>query len=159
MAIRIEQKKNLNAVEFISGDDDAIDVENSDIEEYMKTGDVTKLKFLADKQPTIFMLNFEFKGNEAMRVKDSVMSGRDSEGKPALTLGTWAFKIAKLSLKGIKNPDDLPEGSRLVFKKDEKGYAHDDLITQLDKFGIVDEIFKFYSSLTATAPRLQTKNS
>lgn len=158
MAIRVEQKRRLNALEVVSVNDDAIDQENSDIKEYKKTGDIAKLKFLENKQPTIFLMNFELKGKEAAMVKNSMLEGKDEDGNPQVTLGSWAFRVVKYTLKDIKNPADLPEECRLVFKKDDRGYAHDNLLSQLDTFGIIDELFSFYTTLALTGAKSNAKN-
>ena len=158
MAIIIQKQLPINAVEVVSEQDDALDLEASDIEGYKKTGDLSKLKFIADKQPTIFLCNFSLKGQQATVVKNSMMGGTDDEGKPVVAFGTWSFRVAKYCLKDIKNPDGLAEDSKLIFKKDEKGLAHDDLLATLDRIGIVNEIFSMYSALALTSVRANAKN-
>lgn len=159
MAIRIEQKRALNAVELVSVNDDAIDTENSNIEEYQKTGDLVHLKYLPDKAPTIFLMNFEHKGKEGAMVKNAMLEGKDENGAPTFTVGSWAYKIVKLTLKDIKNPPDLPEDCRLVYRKDDRGYAHDETIAKMDRYGIVEELFAFYSKLALTGAKSNAKNS
>lgn len=158
MAIIIQKQQPINAVEVISEQDDALDLEASDLEAYKKTGDVSKLKFIEDKQPTIFLCNFSLKGNQATTVKNSMMGGTDDDGKPVVAFGTWSFRVAKYCLKDIRNPEGLPEDAKLLFKKDEKGLAHDDLIAMLDRVGIVNEIFAMYSALALVGAKANAKN-
>jgi hypothetical protein len=158
MAIRFEQKQKLNALELVSVNDDAIDADNSDIAAYKETGDINKLKFLADKQPTIFLMNFELKGREAMLIKNAMLEGKDEGGNPQLAFGSWTFRIIKYTLKDIKNPADLPEDCSVVFKKDERGYVHDSILNKLDSLGILDELFGFYSRLALSAVKSNAKN-
>lgn len=158
MAIKIEQRKPLNAIQIVSELDDAIDMQASDWEEYKKTGDMSKLQFMAGKQPTIFLCNFAPKGHEASAIKDSMLGGRDDEGQPKLQLGSWSFKVVKFTLKDIQNPPDLPLEQQLKFKKDSQGYAHDDVVTELDRLGIVNEIFAMYTALTMGGARANAKN-
>lgn len=159
MAIRAEKKRPLNALEYVSVNDDAIDLEASDIDDYKKTGDASKLKYLPNMQPTIFLLNFELKGRDAELIKNSLFGGKDADGKPQVTMGTWSFVVAQVTLKDIRNPDGLSVDEALVFRKNEKGNAHADLIATLERFGIVDEISSLYSTLTMTRERANAKNS
>lgn len=158
MAIKFEKSRPLNAVEVVSELDDSIDMEASDWEGYKATGDMAKLKFVAGKQPTIFLCNFDLKGKEGAQIKNAMIDGQDDEGKPKIALGSWSFKVAKYVLKDIKNPADVPAGSQLVFKKDQHGYAHDDVIAELDKVGIVNELFAMYSTLVLGGARAHAKN-
>ncbi len=148
MAIKFEQKKPLNAIEVISTDDDAIDKEASDIDGYLETGEVSKLKFIPNKQPTIFLCNFNLKGFEAEEIQNAVLSKMDRSGKPGYSIGSYAFKIAKICLKEIKNPADLPSEYHFAFKKDKDGYVHDDLLAILNQYGIIGAIFNMYNALT-----------
>lgn len=158
MAIKVQRKKPLNALEIICSFDDAIDQDNSDIEEYKKTADISHLKFHPDKQPTVFLCNFELKGKESANVKNAMISGKDDEGNPQLALGTWSFRVVKYTLKDIKNPTDLAADEKIEFKKDKDGYAHDDLIATLDNLGVVTEIFSFYTQLVTGGAGANAKN-
>jgi len=158
MAIVVQKRAPINAVEVISESDDALDLQASDLEAYKKSGDVSKLKFVAGKQPTIFLCNFALKGAQAASLKNSMLGGTDDEGKPQVAFGTWSFRVAKFCLKDIRNPEDLPEDSKLLFKKDEKGFAHDDLLVELDSLGILNEIFAMYSTLVLGGARANAKN-
>ena len=51
--VKIDPKK---VVKTVSAMDSAIDKENSDMEKFEKTHDVKYLKFLADQQPTFFLV-------------------------------------------------------------------------------------------------------
>ena len=158
MAIQLQKKLPINAVEIISQHDDALDLEASDWEGYKETGDVSKLKFIPGKQPTIFLCNFLMKGKEAVALKNSMLSGVDEEGRPRLSYGSWSFKVVKYALKDIKNPDGIPDDAKLVFKKDEQGYAHDDLLVTLETIGVVNEIFGMYNALVTGSARANAKN-
>ncbi len=158
MAISIQKRMPINAVEVISESDDAVDHAASDWEEYKKTGDVSKLKFLEGKQPTIFLCNFALKGTQAAALKNSMLGGTDDDGKPQVAFGTWSFRVAKYCLKDIRNPDDLPDDAKLMYKKDEKGLTHDDLLVTLDSLGIINEIFAMYSALVLGGVRANAKN-
>jgi hypothetical protein len=153
MAIKLVQKRNLSAIRFISQNDDSIDLENSNYDEYLKTGIEDNLKFIDGKQPTVFVCNFELKGKESAFVKDSMIKGTDSEGKPSVAIGSWSFKLVKTVLKDIINPDYLTPEEKIVFKSDKGGYATDDLISLLDRYNIVSEIFGMYNAMTTIEGR------
>ncbi len=158
MAIRIEQRRALNAVEIVSELDDAIDKEASDLAGYQETADISKLKFLPGMTPTVFLCNFSLKGKEPAHIKNSMVGGVDDDGRPSITMGTWSFKVVKYTLKDIKNPEGIAEDQKLVYKKDQNGYAHDDVLATLDQLGILNEIFGFYSRLVMVGPKANAKN-
>lgn len=158
MAIKFQRKASINAVEVISENDDAIDQEKSDFKAYRETGDTSKLAFLPGKQPTIFLCNFALKGKEAAAIKNAMVDGKDEDGDPKLAIGTWSFRVARFTLKDIKNPADLPADEQLQFKKDEAGYCHDEVLAQLDQYGIINEIFAMYSSLVLGGAKANAKN-
>jgi len=158
MAIKLEKKRNLSCIEFISKNDDALDLERSNIEEYEKTGDVIHLVFLADKEPTKFICNFQLKANELANIKNSMLSGVDSDGKPNISLGSWTYRVVKYVLKDIQNPNYLNPEEKIVFKKDSQGYVHDELMVILDNTGIASEIFSMYTTLTTSESKQNAKN-
>lgn len=158
MAIKRLEQTNLNHVEVISENDDALDLENSDFEKYRETANVNHLKFLPDLQPTTFVCNFNLKGRDLAGVQNAIIDGTDDDGKPKVALGSWSYKVAKVTLKDIKNPDYLKPEERIEFKKDHKGLIHDDILTMLHRAGVVNEILGMYTSLTQTPQRRETKN-
>lgn len=158
MAIKLNQKNPINAVIVISKNDDAVDLKASKWDDYKETADVSKLAFLPDAQPTRFLCNFELSSRQMAAVKNGMLSGKDDEGNPQLTLGSWAHRVVKFTLKDIQNPESVPEAERIVYKKDENGLAHDDLIGTLDRYGIVDEIFGFYTKLALSSTKDNAKN-
>lgn len=147
MAMRAIKSIPLTAIELVSKNDDALDLEKSDWEQYQKTGDLNHLKFVEGKVPTYFICNFDFKRSEAESVKNSMIGGKDDNGDAKVALGSWSFRIAQLALKDIKNPEDLPEDEKILYKKDRQGYAHENVILQLERMGVVNEIFSLYSAL------------
>ena len=157
MAIRTQARARLNAVEMIAKIDDAID-DGADYDAYVKANDRNLLKFKPGLQPTVFLLNLEFSGKEAEAVKNAIVSGKDEDGSPKVALGSWSFKVAKLSLKDIINPPDVPLEAQMKMKKDDRGFAHDDLLGELDRLGIVQDIFSFYTTHVMSPARSAAKN-
>ena len=158
MALKRTIAKALNAVEVISREDDSLDLEKSDWEGYASSGDVSKLAFVADKQPTIFLCNFELKGKQAESIKNNMLSGKDEDGNPRVALGSWSFKVVKIVLKDIKNPEYLAPTEIIMMKRDKDGLVHDDLLGELDGMGVINEIFAMYSSLTNLGGKANAKN-
>jgi hypothetical protein len=159
MAFKIAEKKPLNAIQVISKNDDALDTDKSNWEQYEKTGDVAHLVFVPDKQPTIFLCNFELKGKQAAAIKNSMLGGRDDEGNASVALGTWSFRVVKQTLKDIKNPADLSPAECIQFKADKDGLAHDDVLAELDRYGVLNEIFAMFTALTMAGVKGNAKNS
>jgi hypothetical protein len=158
MALKIVNKRALNQIEVISKNDDALDLDNSNWEEYEKTADMAHLKFVTDKQPTIFLCNFELKGKESASVKNSMLGGRDDDGNPSVALGSWSFRVVKYALKDIKNPDYLEANERINFKKDKDGLVHDECLAELEKYGVINEIFAMYTTLAMAGVKGNAKN-
>lgn len=158
MAIRVVAKQNLKAVEVISRNDDALDMDKAEYDEYIKTGDISKLAFVENKQPTRFIVNFELSGKEAALVKNEIMGGRDEDGKPKMSYGSWQHRVAKYTLKDIQNPTDVPKEEQLELKKDSQGYVNDFTMGLLERYGIVDDIFALYSHLVLDSAKQNSKN-
>jgi len=159
MAIILKKESvNLNCVEVISENDDALDLEKSDFEKYRETGNINHLRFIPDKQPTIFICNFNLRGKDLASITNAMIEGTDEDGKPKVAIGTWAYKIAKLTLKDIKNPSYLTDEEKIEFKKDHKGLIHDDVLALLHRAGVVNEILTMYTTLTQTPAKRELKN-
>lgn len=158
MALKKAIYKALNAVEVICKADDALDLEQSDWEGYSDTGDVSKLVFKPNMQPTIFLCNFELKGKQAEQIKNNMLGGKDEDGNPKVALGSWSFRVVKQTLKDIKNPADINIDEALVMKKDKDGLVHEDLLGELDRLGVINEIFGMFSSLAMGGTKANAKN-
>lgn len=146
---------NLKCIELISLRDDAVDEEGSNYDEYIKTLDRKHLKL--NGEPSLFILNMDFKGKEAQQIKNASMSAKDDDGKASLALGSLSFTIARLALKDIKHPEG--EGNVLPFMKGRDNNAHENLIGSLDRMGVVNEILAVYSQHVANPTRTEAKNS
>jgi len=158
MAFKTTITKKLNAIRFISKMDSALDLEASDYDKYLEdpVQNEPLLKFVEGQTPTIFVLNFELTGKEQAQLQDHMFSGVDEEKNPKFSLGKWGYNVVKTCLKDIQNP--LNESQVIRIKKDAKGYVDDEVMTQLQKFGLVSEIFNLYFALTQNDARANSKN-
>lgn len=145
---------NLKCIELISLGDDAVVEDESNYDEYIKTLDRKHLKLKAE--PSLFILNLDFKGREAQQIKNASMSAKDDDGKASLALGSLSFTIAKLGLKDIKHPEN--EANTLPYMKGKDNHAHENLIGTLDRLGVVNEILAVYSQHVANPTRAEAKN-
>lgn len=161
MAVKVTavQAKAMNAVEILSKTDDAIDMEKSEWEEYTKTLDEKHLVFVPDLQPTRFICNFEFNSDDAKKIKNHMLGGKDEDGKPTFAFGDWASEVTRRSLKDIQQPDYLKAEEKIEFKKDSVGFVGPKTMSLLERYGIVDEIFSHYSRLILQSTRAQAKKS
>lgn len=157
MAVRASASPKVAAVRIISRTDDALDWDNPDMDFDKYLEDAVKnescLKFKEGAEPTVFLCNFDFNGHESATIKNFMLGSQDkfsgeSKGGQKMTMGSWAYMVAKYALKEIQNPADLPEADRLVLKKESGKYADDQTIGGLARIGIVDEIFVHYLNLT-----------
>ena len=158
MAVRKGAKRNLKNLEIISEQDDAVDMDQSDWDQYKETCDTKYLVFKPNTEPTIFLCDFELKGKEAENVKNAMLKGVDEDGNPSLAIGSYSHRIVKYTLKDIKNPGDLSAEDRIEYKKESGQYAHADTIAELETLGIVTEIFNFYTRLVLAGARANAKN-
>ena len=148
MAIKRVDTKKLDNVIIVSKNDDAIDEENSDWDAYLEDYKMDHLSFLADKEPTKLVCNFRFSASEIAEVKNSMMSSiNKSTSQPNLSVGSYQQNIARFGLKDIQNPEYVPAHDRLTLKKNGK-HLRDDSIEMLEQYGLVDEIFTAYTTLT-----------
>jgi len=155
MAIRYKPNIDLKMFKLIAKIDDALD-EGSDHDKYIETGDESHLKLKAT--PTYFILNLDLKKAEAERIKNSMTSSKDDEGRPSVSMGSWQFAVTKAVLKDIVNPSDLPLEEHLVFKKSGLGFPTDDLLATLDRLGIAADIFGVYTQHVLKSSRSEAKN-
>lgn len=146
---------NLKCIELISLRDDAVDEDGSDYDMYIKTLDRSHLKL--NGEPSLFILNLDFKGREAQAIKNASMSAKDDEGKASLALGSLSFIITRFGLKDIKHPEGASD--TLPFVKGKDNNVHDNLIGTLDRLGVVNEILAVYSQHVANPTRAEAKNS
>lgn len=155
MAIKIPKSNvNLKAVELVSLSDDAVDVEKSDYEEYIKT--LSEQHLHLTKTPSRFVLNLDVKGREAQSLKNSMLKTRDDEGKPTMSYGSYSFELAKMVLKDIVHPEG--ETDVILFQKGKDGKPSDDLLALLDRIGVVGEIMSVYSQHILNPTRAEAKN-
>lgn len=158
MAMRNSKKRDLSALELVARNDDAINFKASNYAEYVKELDEKHLVFVEGAQPTRFILNFEFDGKGAQKVKNSMIASKDDNDEPSVSLGTWQFQVARQALRAITNPPDLPLAEQFIMRRDEKGLVHDELLAKLDKQGIIQDIFTAYSAMVLTPERANAKN-
>lgn len=157
MGISVQRIKRLNCVQIISRIDDAVDNDNSDWDLYDKDPieNASALKFLAGKQPTNFICNFELEAKDDARIKDAMFGGIDEDKNPKPAYGGWSLAVVKYTLKGIENPPGITEP--IIFKGDAKGHVSDETLNTLQKAGIIQEIFNHYLNLTNFAVGKNTK--
>jgi hypothetical protein len=159
MAIRVVEGRSLAVVELVSKVDDALDMTPEAYADYIKSGgDHARLKFKSGCQPTVFVLTFNLSGRDQAAIKDGMVLEKSGDGAPAVSFGSWQYRIAKLTLKDIRNPADLPLEQQLLMKKDDKGHADDELLAKLSRWGVIDEIFSLYTTLVMDPARANAKN-
>jgi hypothetical protein len=159
MAFKTSELKNLNNIEIVSSVDPALDVEKEVWLEYAKnpTQNVNLLKLKEKQEPTRFLCNFEFSGDEAAEIKDAMIKRTARRSKEVnVSYGSWQHTVTRLALKDIKDPSDHKDG--IKFKKDSLGYVSDFTMSQLTRFGIIPDIFEVYVNLTQTSENQEIKN-
>jgi len=158
MAIKLSQVKRLNSVHIISKRDDAVDEEQTEWDRYDEdpVNNLDAIKYHAEKEATKFICNFEQTGKEVASIKDAMIKGFDDDKNPMVAYGKWAYTVARMTLKDIQNPPNV--GDVIIFKKDGKGYVTDEILTKLERLGIVQEIFQHWIHLTQDDSKPQAKN-
>ena len=152
MAFKVHNLPKIDNVTVVSKHDDAVNHDETDWHDYVKDYDYKKLHFLPGKEPTKFICNFSHNADEAATLKNSMMGGYDDvTKKPKVTIGSYQQMVVRFSLKSIVNPSSLPKNEHLDLKKDGK-YVHIDSLTKFERWGLVDEIFQAYSTMTKANP-------
>lgn len=158
MAFKIQHTKPINAVEIISRNDEAIDREKSDFTKYdddpIDNKDAIVLK--PGMEPTIFLCNFQLTGSQQAAIQNAMLTGVDENNQPKMTIGSWAYSVVKHVLKDIRNPAN--EADCIQFKRLGNGLVHDDTMTLLSRYGLINEIFNHYVNLTQTDVGKNIKN-
>jgi len=147
MAVVTTNIKKLNAVRLFSQADDAIDHEATDWDAYEDNPlDESLIKLVADKQATVFLCNFDFKGKEKTKVDDAVFGAMDKDAKsPKVNYSAWSYEVVRHALKDIQNPPDVKDVIKM--KKDSGTLVSPETMTMLGNAGIVSEIFKYWLAL------------
>jgi len=162
MAIKLTEirKKSLKDIKMISKVDDAIDWDSDDTdwEAYSDSLDIEKLAFKEGAQPTYFVCDFELKEKDQRAIKNYLLTGKDTEGKPTFAFGDWSSEVTRRCLKKIEQPSDLNPMDRIPFETDRDGFLNKKTMGILQRLNIVEEIFAQYGRLTGTEDRKNQKN-
>ena len=168
MPIRLDRRRDLSVVKLICKVDDVIGVSNQADDdgdsprdeayaEYLKELDESHLKLTSE--PTRLILNFDLKGKDAETVKNSMLGNSGGGGGVSLALGTYQYTVARLTLKAIDNPSDMPLQDQILFKDHNgNGRPNDETLRRLDRIGALANILAAYQELVG-APRADAKNS
>ena len=147
MAVTSTNIKKLNSVRLFSRADDAIDHDATDWDAYDDDPlNESLIKMLPEKEPTVFLCNFEFKGKDSTVVNDAVFGAMDrNEKSPKVNFNNWAYQVVRHGLKDIKNPAGVDDVIKM--KKDSGLYVSEETMTKLEQAGIVGEIFRHWQTL------------
>lgn len=157
MALKKSTKVIPTAVEVISKHDDALDLEQSNFEEYEATGDINHLVFIENKQPTRFICNFNLKAKEKQEIMNISQEISDS-GRRQVNIGSLIYTITRFCLKDIQYPESVADADKFLFKKDKDGYVTLESVAELDNVDVPAQIAGFYNSLTKQTAKPHAKN-
>ena len=158
MAFTKKTMKKMNAFRMISRYDPAVDLDESDFKLYDEdpTKNTSAITIKHGEAPTVFILNFEVKGKERAIIDDAMLSAQGDDGSYVPSYGNWPYIVVKHTLKGIENPSGVDDG--IIYKKDGRGYVMDSVIADLQRVGVVHEIFLHWLEYIKATPRGQEKN-
>lgn len=137
MAISLPNR--LDTIEVILRIDDALDVEDSDYDAYLETLDKSLLKFHEGKEPTLFVMRKVQPFGLSKKVQNEQAEFRG--GEVHVNLG-FIMEDVRCSLVDIKNPPSVPEGQRIIFKKEKDGGASEELMELLNAVGAVNDLYR-----------------
>jgi hypothetical protein len=138
MGVKLSQISD-GSIEVIARIDDSLEYNEDDYQEYLKTLDESKLKFVEGKSPTKFIMRKVLPYKLAQKVQNKQM--RLEKGEAQFSLSFMAEEV-RCSLTGVKNPDYLPDDEKIKFEKsrDDDG-ASDGLIEKLIACGIASDLY------------------
>ena len=119
--------------EFVSSEDPAIDIANSDIEAYKESHDIKHLSFKDGESPTVFHMG-TITFMKFAEIKDKHISF--DLGSDGQEINTNLFGLTADSLRhSLKKADNLPFPIKL-----ERGRLSDTTMDKLARLGIVEEL-------------------
>ena len=149
----IKKMKSVGIVDFIHPSDDAINTDMnedtgkkfSDIDAYKSSWDFESNCVLREGvQPTVFKINFEVGHKAFIAMKNASLGGFGKGQDAGFQVGSHAAQVVKTILVGIDNPDTMPEEEKIKFEKHNNAYVSDKVMVELEKLGIVDDIYAYY---------------
>ena len=138
---------------IVSPDDPALDKDHPDYDwdGYKKDCDLSKLILKKDSQPTVFICDFNLPAKIASKIKNAMVGGSDDDGKPKISLGDWQHTCVQYALKEIQQ-------SALELKRDGNKRLLPDVMDQLERWGMIEEIFNHYLEKKIGSGRGDVKN-
>lgn len=149
----LKKRKSIGIVDFIHPLDGAINTDInkdtgkkfSDVDEYKSTWDFESHCVLRkDVQPTVFKLNFEVDHKSFVAMKNASLGGFGKDQEAGFQVGSHAAQVVKTILVGIDNPTDFSEDEKIIFEKHNNLFVADKVMVELEKLGVVDDIYAFY---------------
>lgn len=140
MAISVSSTKETFKV--ISRRDDALasDLTDEEWDAYKETLDEKSLRFVEGQTPTRFVMRASLSFGAKQSIANQQV-GINASGKPVFQFG-FTLEEVRCSLVDIENPADLPESSKILFKKGpDQLHASEELIAFLDDLGIASELY------------------
>lgn len=144
-------------IKVISRLDDSLDKHTPDFTEiytqYLRDLDESKLPFIEGKEPTRFKLRRVLEYKVAAKIKnDQIKIKRDLKNKKDfdidMNVGSVAMEDVRASLIDIEHPPGTEPGN-LAMKTDINGLASFDLVSLLESYGIVSDLYQARTNLTA----------
>lgn len=153
MALELSTK-SISFFKVVSPEDPAFDKdhEKHNWDAYEKDCDLSHLVVKEGQQPTVFLCDFNLPARITAKIKNAMMGKKDDDGKASLSYGEWAYTCVQYALKNIEN-------AKLEVKKDGTGRCMPEVMDQLERWGMIDEIFKHYVNQTSSPLKAEAKNS
>lgn len=148
MAITTTDIRNLSAVRLFSRKDDAIEKE-TDWDKYAEDpiANEGEIKIVAGKQATVFIFNFDWDAKTEAKLQDKAHGGFDEDKNSKTNIGSYAYNVVRLALKGIENPPGVKDV--IVYKQDSGKYASKETMDKLYRAGLIGELFSYWLLLKA----------
>jgi hypothetical protein len=138
MAVKINALTE-GTLDVVASCDTALDMTETEYEDYLKVLDPSLLKLKPGEDPTIFVMRKVLPYKLAQKIKSKQMIYADGD----VFVGTNHISDeVKASLVDIKNPANLRQEDWLKFRRDGEGGAMPDLMALLDSAGITADLYK-----------------
>lgn len=137
MAINLSHLQD-GYLEVVVSCDTALDMTETEYEEYQKSLDKNLLKIKAGDEPTWFVLRKILPNRAEENIKAKSMQYNKDDGSIYIGTSHIAAEV-RWALVDIKNPANCPGG--LVFKKDGDGGAQPQLMAMLEAAGITNDLY------------------
>lgn len=152
--IEVEKQEALSEEEQEKREEEEEEAKKTPYDLYLQSLDESHLTFVEGLEPSRFVMRRVIDWKTSQRLKDAAVTvkGRKLDYKA----GSSFMREIRACLIDIKHPGGVEPGS-IVFSKDRDGLASLELMSVLDSYGVVDNLYEARQTFLKDPMRLKKK--